>query len=182
MPDFTGHWRWEGKPGHVQIGGVLRSLSFDSNVGPDDHELGWGVNLSGGLKTFGADNLIASFSYGDGIGRYIQDLPSGSAGVVDAEGNLHTLSAWGAMIGYRHQWSEKWRSTVSYSFVQLDNRSEQGDFAYDQTHYAQGNLVWAPTKNFYVGLEYLYGFKEARNDNSGDDHRVQLSLQYKLVR
>jgi hypothetical protein len=182
MPDFTGHWRWEGKPGHVQIGGVLRSLSFDSNVGPDDHELGWGVNLSGGLKTFGADNLIASFSYGDGIGRYIQDLPSGSAGVVDAEGNLHTLSAWGAMIGYRHQWSEKWRSTVSYSFVQLDNRSEQGDFAYDQTHYAQGNLVWAPTKNFYVGLEYLYGFKEARNDNSGDNHRVQLSLQYKLVR
>lgn len=182
MPDFAGHWRWEGPPGHVQLGGVLRSLAFDNNAGPDASEVGWGLNLSGGLKTFGADNLIASFSYGDGIGRYIQDLPSGSAGVVDASGDLHLLTAWGAMVGYRHQWSEKWRSTISYSYVNLDSRPEQGDYAYDQTHYGQANVIWAPTKNFYVGLEYLYGHKEARNGNSGDDHRVQMSFQYKLVR
>lgn len=182
MPDFAGNWRWEGKPGHIQVGGVLRSLSYDGNAGPDDSAMGWGLNLSGGLKTFGSDSLVASLTYGDGIGRYIQDLPSGSAGVVDGLGDLHLLSAWGAMLGYRHQWSEKWRSTVSYGYVQLDSSSEQGDFAYDQTHYAQANLIWAPTKNFYVGLEYLYGLKETRNGNNGDDHRVQLSLQYKLVR
>ena len=182
MPDFTANWRWEGKPGHVQLGGVLRSLSYDSNVDDDDSELGWGFNLSGGLKTFGADSVIASFSYGDGIGRYIQDLPSDSGGVVDDEGNLQTLTAWGAMLGYRHQWSEQWRSTVSYSYVQLDNREEQGDYAYDRTHYAQANLIWAPTKSFYVGIEYLYGMKEARNGNDGDDHRLQLSFQYKLIR
>ncbi|HRZ58149.1 MAG TPA: DcaP family trimeric outer membrane transporter, partial [Candidatus Paceibacterota bacterium] len=164
------------------VGGILRSLSYDNNAGPDDSAMGWGLNVSGGLKTFGSDSLVATLSYGDGIGRYIQDLPSGSAGVVDALGDLHLLRAWGAMLGYRHQWSEKWRSTVSYGYVQLDSSSEQGDFAYDQTHYAQANLIWAPTKNFYVGLEYLYGRKEAQNGNSGDDHRVQLSLQYKLVR
>ncbi len=182
MPDFVANWRWEGKPGHVQVGGVLRGLSYDNSTGPTDTALGWGLNLSGGLKTFGADSLMASFLYGEGIGRYIQDLPSGSAGVVDAYGDLHLLPAWGAMVGYRHQWSEQWRSTVSYSYVKLDSRPEQGDFAYDQTHFAQGNLIWAPTKSFYVGLEYLYGHKEARNGHSGDDHRVQLSLQYKLVR
>jgi len=182
MPDFTANWRWEGKPGHVQLGGVLRSLSFDNNAGPDDSELGWGLNLSGALKVFKTDNLIASVSYGDGIGRYIQDLPSGSAALVDASGSLNTLTAWGAMAGYRHQWSDQWRSTVSYSYVKLDNRPEQGNFAYDNTHYAQANLVWAPTKNFYVGLEYLYGFKGVRNGADGDDHRLQLSFQYKLVR
>lgn len=182
LPDFTTHLRWEGKPGHVQIGGVLRSLSYENNVGPEESELGWGLNISGALKTFGADNLIASVIYGEGIGRYVQDLPGGSAGVVDASGDLHLLPAWGAMLGYRHQWGEAWRSTVSYSYVQLDNRAEQGDFAYDNTHYAQGNLIWAPTKNFYVGLEYLYGMKETRNGSTGDDHRVQVSFQYKLVR
>ncbi|HNQ89048.1 MAG TPA: DcaP family trimeric outer membrane transporter [Verrucomicrobiota bacterium] len=182
MPDFAGHWRWEGKPGHVQLGGVLRSLSYDNNAGPDDSALGWGVNCSGALKTFGADSLIASLSYGEGIGRYIQDLPTGSAGVVDASGDLHLLTAWGAMVGYRHQWSERWRSTLSYGYVQLDNRADQGAFAYDQTHYAQANLVWMPTRHFYVGLEYLYGVKEARNGNSGDDHRLQISMQYKLIR
>ena len=181
MPDFTGNWRWEGKPGHVQVGGVVRSLAYDG-VATDDTQIGWGLNLSGGLKTFGADSLVASFSYGDGIGRYIQDLPSGSAGVVDAQGKLHTLSAWGAMLGYRHQWNEKLRSTVSYSYVQMDNRVEQGDFAYDNTHYAQANIIWAVTKNMYVGLEYMYGRKETRNGSDGDDHRIQLSLQYKLIR
>jgi len=184
MPDFAGNWRWEGKPGHVQVSGLLRGLSFDSNTNiiSDDSELGWGVNVSGALKTFGADSLLASFSYGDGIGRYIQDLPSNSGGVVDADGDLHTLTAWGAMIAYRHQWCEKWRSTASYSYVQLDNRAELGDLAYENTHYAQANLIWAPTKNMYIGLEYLYGIKEARNGNDGDAHRVQLSFQYKLIR
>lgn len=182
MPDFAGNWRWEGKPGHVQVGGLLRSLAYDSSIGPDDTELGWGVNLSGGLKTFGQDSLVASVSYGDGIGRYIQDLPGGSAGVIGPTGDLETLTAWGAMLGYRHQWSEKWRSTISYSYVELDNRAEQGDFAYDHTHYAQANIIWAPTKNFYVGLEYMYGTKETRNGSNGDNHRVQLSFQYKLVR
>lgn len=182
MPDFAGHWRWEGKPGHVQLGGVARSLAFDDNAGRDDSEFGWGLNLSGGVKLFQADSLLASVSYGDGIGRYIQDLPGGSGGVVDANGDLHTLTAWGAMLGYRRQWSVKWRSTVSYSYVQLDNRFDQGDFAMDDTHYAQANLIWAPTKSFYVGLEYLYGMKEARNGHDGEDHRVLLSLQYKLIR
>lgn len=102
--------------------------------------------------------------------------------MVDAQGNLHTLSVWGAMVGYRHPWSEKWRSTVSYSYVKLDSLAEQGDFAYDQTHYAQANIIWTPTKSFYVGLEYLYGHKEVQNGNGGDDHRVQLSLQYTLIR
>ncbi|MCW5551399.1 MAG: porin [Verrucomicrobiae bacterium] len=182
MPDFTANWRWEGKPGHVQVGGVLRSLSYDNSTGPTDSALGWGLNVSGRLKVFGADSLMASLLYGEGIGRYIQDLPSGSGAVVDAAGNLHTLPAWGAMVGYRHEWSETWRSTASYSYVTLDHRAELSDFAYDSTHYAQCNLIWAPTKNLYVGLEYLYGYKEARNGSTGDDHRVQISLQYKLIR
>jgi len=182
MPDFAANWRWEGKPGHVQVGGLLRSLAYDNSTGPTDTAVGWGLNLSGAWKVFEADSVLASFSYGQGIGRYIQDLPSGSGAVVDAEGNLHTLPAWGAMIGYRHQWSEKWRSTVSYNYVQLDNVAEQGDFAYDHTHYAQANIIWSPTRNFYVGLEYLYGLKGTRNGADGDDHRVQLSLQYKLIR
>jgi hypothetical protein len=182
MPDFTANWRLEGHPGHVQIGGLLRSLSYDNSTGPTDTALGWGLNLSGALNTFDQDCLQASLSYGEGIGRYIQDLPSGSGGVVDAQGNLHPLTAWGATLGYRHQWCEKWRSTVSYSYVKLDSRPELGAFAFDQTHYAQANLIWSPTKNFYVGIEYLYGHKETRNGNEGDDHRVQLSFQYKLIR
>jgi hypothetical protein len=182
MPDFASHWRMEGKYGHVQLGGILRALSYDNSAGTDDTAIGWGVNLSGVRKVGKMDSVMGLVTYGDGIGRYIQDLPGNSAAIVDPSGDLETLSAWGAMVGYRHFWAEQWRSTVSYSYVEMDNIAAQGAFAYDHTHYAQGNLVWSPTKNFYVGIEYLYGFKEARDGASGDDHRIQLSLQYKLVR
>ena len=180
MPDFISHWRWAGKPGHVQLGGVVRCLSYDTGS-ETDSALGWGLNLAGSLKTWGEDSLMASGSFGDGLGRYVQDL-SDSGAVADANGDLHTLRTYGGMVAYRHFWNEKWRSTASYSYVRLDNRAEQGDFAYDYTHYAQVNLIWAVSKNFSVGLEYLYGMKQARNGNDGDDHRVQLSLQYKLIR
>ena len=76
--------------------------------------------------------------------------------MVDAQGDLHTLSAWGAMLGYRHQWNEKWRSTVSYSYVQLDTRSSSREASPTITPIMpQANIIWAVTKNMYVGLEYL---------------------------
>ena len=97
IPDFASNWRWEGKPGHVQVSGILRSLSFDNNAGPHDSKFGWGAGIAGGLKTWGEDSLVGNFSYGNGIGRYIQDLPSGSCQFVDADGHLRvrTLTAWG---------------------------------------------------------------------------------------
>ncbi len=182
LPDFTGQWRWEGKPGHVQIGGLARSVAYDNSAGSDDTAFGWGVNISGVVHTWGRDGVVGRFTYGDGIGRYMQDLPGGSAAVATASGELETLAAWGAMVGYRHFWSENWHSEATYGYLELENRAEQGPKAYDHTHYAQANLVWAAAKSFYVGLEYVYGLKGARDGSDGDAHRVQLSLQYKLMR
>ncbi len=182
MPDLTSQWRLEGKAGHVQISGVIRRLGYNNNAGPEDSTFGWGTQIAGGLKTWGDDVLLGNFSYGDGIGRYIQDLPGGSGAVVEPNDHLHALTAWGTMLSYRHQWTEKWRSTVTYSYVKLDSVPEMGGFAYDHTHYAQANLIWAASKNFYVGIEYLYGLKQTLNGNSGNDQRIQLSFQYKLVR
>lgn len=181
-PDFTAHWRWEGRAGHVQVGGVVRSLVYEDSSGSSDNPLGWGLNLSGVLRAGKQDNLLASLSYGHGIGRYIQDLPGGSAAVVDAHGQLTLLPAFGAYVGYQHRWAEHWRSTATYGYVQLDNRAEQGGGALDHTHYVSANLIWAPTVHFSMGLEYLYGFKQVRSGETGEDHRVQYSIKYNLVR
>jgi DcaP outer membrane protein len=181
-PDLAAHWRWEGQPGHLQIGGILRSLAYENNPGPCEKALGWGLNLSGAWHTFGKDSLLATATYGDGIGRYLQDLPGGSAAVVASDGHLATLTAFGGYLGYQHYWSDHWRSTVTWSYVQLDNRAEQGNSAFDQTHYFSANLVWAPTPSVSMGLEYLYGFKEERSGREGDDDRVEFSIKYNLVR
>ena len=181
LPDFAGHWRWEGPRGHLQVGGLARALAYDNSAGHDDTAFGWGANVSGVVHTWGQDGIVARFTYGDGIGRYVQDLPGSSSAVALASGELETVPAWGAMLGYRHFWNDHWRSEFTYGYLELDGLAEMGPKAYDHTHYAQANLVWAPAKNFYVGLEYLFGIKGTADNSEGDAHRLQLSLQYKLA-
>jgi hypothetical protein len=42
------------------------------------------------------------------------------------------------------------------------------------------NIVWQLRERLSVGLEALYGKKEAQNDSTGDVWRIQLGLVYKL--
>jgi hypothetical protein len=53
------------------------------------------------------------------------------------------------------------RSTLTYGYVNLDNASGQADTFYHSSHYASANLVWQLRKRLSVGLEGLYGMKEA---------------------
>ncbi|MBE7498225.1 MAG: porin [Verrucomicrobiaceae bacterium] len=180
MPDFTGHWRLEGEAGHVQVSGLARSLAWEGAAGMGDSAFAWGANISGVLHTTKRDSVVAGLTVGDGIGRYMQDLPAGSGAVVDTAGRLNTLSGWGGHVGYRHFWSERWRSEFSVGCIDMETAGEQGPKAYDRTLYSEVNLIWAPSKRFYVGLGYLYGSKTTRDGSEGDAHRVQLSMQFKL--
>jgi hypothetical protein len=180
MPDFTTQLRLEGHPGHLQLSGVARALAWESTAGPKDSAFGWAANLSGGMRTWRQDSVVGNVTYGDGIGRYMQDLPSGSGAVVTADGELATLRAWGGFAGYRHFWSDSWRSGATYGYAKLFNRAVQGDKAYDHTHYAQANLTWSPIAKFLIGAEYLFGRKATRDGSDGNAHRAQMSVQYKL--
>jgi hypothetical protein len=182
MPDIATHWRWEGPLGHLQLGGIVRALSCETTSGGGQTEVGWGGNLSGALKTTGQDILMADFIYGDGIGRFIQDLPSGSAGIVDATGRLKTITAWTGMLSYRHQWGPQWRSIATYGYTEMESPAELGGFAYENAHYFQANWIWSPVADLSIGLEYLYGIRTVRSGSTGDDQRLQLSIRYQLFR
>ena len=182
-PDLTAHVRYEDKKlGHVQLSGIYRYLSF-RNDNVHQGVSGWGVSLSGEINLFAHDALTFQGTYGDGIARYIQD-PSGQNedAALDDNGVLRALPAWGVAIGYTHQWTDKWRSTVSYGHANVDTENSNGPFAYDHSNYVSANLIyqWSPT--FRLGLEYLYGTNEVRNEASHDGQRVNFVLKYDLVK
>jgi hypothetical protein len=173
--------RYEDKKlGHVQLSGIYRYLSFRND---NSHQgvSGWGVSLSGEINLFTHDALTFQGTYGDGIARYIQD-PSGQNedAALDDNGVLRALPAWGVAIGYTHQWTDKWRSTVSYGHANVDTENSNGPFAYDHSNYVSANLIYQWT--FRLGLEYLYGANEVRNEASHDGQRVNFVLKYDLVK
>jgi len=184
LPDFVAQWRWEGALGHIQIAALVRELSYEntSTSRTEYNTTGYGYRASGVLNIANSDNLFLAVVGGEGIGRYIIDLPFGSAAVVAADGTLNALRADGAVAAYEHHWHQQWRSTFSYSYLKLDSQPVQGPFAFKESEYVQGNLIWAPTKTFSVGAEYLHGRREALSGASGNDSRVQMSLRYALVR
>jgi hypothetical protein len=183
MPDFGFNTRYEKAGfGHLQFSTMFRDLGATDSVGNDDHVFGWGVNLSAGFDLTKKDSLQLLGIYGEGVGGMGNDTSFlNSDAAFDANGHLVAMPYWSLMAGMTHRWTDTLRSTITYGYVNLDNASGQASTFYHTSHYASANLIWQLRKRLSIGLEGLYGLKEARNGvDSGDHWRVQLGMVYSL--
>lgn len=176
-------FRWEGDPGHLQGATILRQLSYETNDGGSQDVFGWGISLSGSLNVFEKDKISAQVTYGEGIGRYVNDLGGNDMdAALDSHGDLEAIPVFAAMAGYTHHWNECWRSTIAGGYVHSDSPDSLGGFAIDNTLYASANIMFHPTKSFRMGMEYLYGEKETTDGSDGDAHRLNFVIRYDLVK
>ena len=188
MPDLIARAiRDHSEGGHVQLAGVLRQIRGEADPGDVRMDWGWGLSGSGvfpfrigSLK----DRVLFQVNVGKGIARYINDLESlgGTDAVFDStSGELHALPALGWYVGYEHSWKE-WkevetmnlRSTILWSFVDVDNFDFQPPNAYDRTNRFAVNLVFSPADRVDVGVEVIRGSRENRDGEKGYATQVQL--------
>ena len=156
--------------------------SYDSFPGAgverEGTRTGWGVNLSGWIKTIDKDRVTGQIVYGEGIASYMND------GGVDIAPNASfraaTVPTLGAFLYYDHYWSEKWSSSIGGSIHRQDNTGNQDDKAFRQGSYASTNLLWYPARNVIAGGELLWGRLELKDGKTFNDTRVQFSGQYKF--
>ena len=172
---------------HVKTSLLLRQIEakWDLDRSVADSTFGWGLSVSGkvGLGISDErDNILFQFNFGDGIGRYINDLQE--VGGQDAEfdpltGELETLSVFGGYVAYQHWWRESVRSTLTYSWVDVNNRDFQADSAYARTDRAIINLLWSPVDRVDVGGELLWGRRENLDGSYGTARQIQLGAKYR---
>jgi hypothetical protein len=173
---------------HVKTSLLLRQIEaeWDLDSSITDSKFGWGVSVSGriGLDIWDErDNILFQFNYGDGIGRYINDLQE--VGGQDAEfnpltGELETLNVFSSYVAYQHWWRESLRSTLTYSWVDVDNLNFQDDSAYARTDRAIINLLWSPVTRIDVGGELLWGRRENKDGASGTARQIQFGAKYRF--
>jgi hypothetical protein len=195
LPDLTAQYRYNGSWGHAQIAGILRKVGYDTigtpNNEPKNSELGWGVNLSGNVKTWNRDVLHLSAVYGEGIASYMNDggtdlgpeLTGGvSPPIVGAPpaGSLRgeVVPLLGLMAYYDHYWNDQWSTSLGWSMVDVENTSFQEAGAFNSAQYASINLLWAPDPRIMMGAELLWGNREDLDGAKGDDTRLQVSFKY----
>jgi len=190
-----GNWNY-------RVGFVLRELSAIDNIVPDNGDdtptakqntTGWGFTTGGRqpISIWGeTDYLLWQLTYGKGIGHYINDLQTvgGGDAVFDPEGKLKALPVFAGYLSYQHQWPMTWkfmkawpgilRSNFTYSWVDIDNYDYQLGAAYSSTYRASTNLIYIPTKDFSVGVEYLWGKRKNKSGSSGSANQLQFSARY----
>ena len=192
-PDGTIRLRQEFPGGHVQVSALFRDVAAfvtTNGVAKTNSVFGWGLNLSGGFKTFGKDNMVLAVVGGHGISRYIQDTSGlGIDAEVTTSGSRPHLQATpdvGVEAAYQHYWRKTLRSSAIYSYVAVNNPALSAFVpggTFNHSDYMGGNLIWNPfSSSLNVGAEVLYGWQQLQNGNKGDDTRFQFSAKYSFVK
>jgi hypothetical protein len=186
-PDISGHYRMAGKMGHVQIAGIYRRINYDDlNATPNfdltGHVNGWGINLSSNVK-LKKHLLRLQYVYGEGIENYMNDAPA-DIGIKSNSGNLKTpvvgkaLPISGVVAFMDLNFSDKWTSTIGYSFAGITNSDGQSPTAMKDGHYALGNILYYPTKGVFLGPELQWGQRVGKDGFISKDYKIQFSAKY----
>ena len=189
LPDLTAQWRTEGGWGHLQVGGILRKVGYEFRSTPADRwssgsDTGWGINLATVLNVLERDAVRLQLVYGEGIASYMNDggmdlaprarYTNGVLTDVDAE----AVPLTGVVAYYDHWWSDRWSSSIGYSFTEVDNTNFQDPGSFHKGQYASTNLLFYPGENLMMGGELMWGERENNDGASADDVRFQFSVKY----
>ena len=176
--DLTAAIKYTGQAYTAKFAGVGRWLTAENGLGGaadiDETEFGWGLHASLSATVFGRDTVQVNLQGGDGIGRYM--LAPGLGAFLDADGNLDTVTQYGAVVGYIHHWNDYLRSQVAWGHVEVDDDDVPETVAstLDTVHF---NLQWAPVPRVSLGIEGIYGRAEVDNNTFGDDTNDQWRIQ-----
>ncbi|HWS96721.1 MAG TPA: DcaP family trimeric outer membrane transporter [Candidatus Methylomirabilis sp.] len=184
-PDGTLKIRREMDRGHLQLSALFRSVAAFLPDGRHEAVFGWGFNFAGATRLFGKDTIVYQGAYGNGIERYINDTSGlGEDAAVSSLQSPHiqALPVVATYGGLQHFWSQRFRSSIVYSFVQVQNTEAQPGSVYHQGNYTAGNLIWNPFGSLTVGTEFLYGWRVNKDGSSGNAPRIQFSAKYNFIR
>ncbi len=182
VPDIIARVNFGGSYGKYSVAGMVRNLKIDSYTGTthtyDDSVWGYAISLNASIPTYGKDNLILQFNYGDALGRYMES-EFADAFINPRTGDIEKNDQFGVVVGYRHFWASNLRSSVIYSYAERDNDDKYVTDAVDKDYQSvHANLIWSPVNRVNIGAEYIWAYRELESNADGDMNRIQFSFQF----
>lgn len=191
LPDLSAEYRRAFGFGYIELAGIVRRMEWEDQdpAAPDlnGDATGWGVNLSTNVKLGSKAIFRGSALYGEGVQNYMNDAPV-DVGIKNNTGNTAkpvegvALPVTGVSAFFDLNWSERFSSSVGYSFIDIDNSSAQAPDAFKKGQYAIGNLMYYPVKNAMMGIEFQWGDRENFSDGwSTSISKIQFSAKYNFA-
>lgn len=176
LPDAVVRYNIKGDFGNVSVSGLLRQLAYDTGI-KSGETFGWGVSVSGLVKTGGKDDVRFNVFGGEGVGRYV-GLNTVNAAVENAAGELEAIPVYGGLVAWRHPFGETARLSVGYSGLFADHPDFTFGTPTKQTQSAFAAILWDIAPKVTVGTELLYGIRELESGTDGELSRFTFSTKY----
>jgi hypothetical protein len=183
IPDVVARYNFTSEGGSAySLAGIVRQLNIEETQGGtqlDASEMGYGVSFAGVIPV-GKDDFKFTATYGEGLGRYMA-LNYANAGVLDANGDIETITSYGGFAAYRHWWNDQWRTSVTLSGFSADNNATlTGGEVNKEAYSSYINLLYSPSKPVTFGVEFMRALNERENGTDGDLNRIMFSAKYVL--
>lgn len=158
--------------GYLRLAGLGVQLESDT-----DEEFTGGIHLSGRLNTpfTGSEknNIAFAAQAGSGFVHYYSSFVGELDGVISDDGSIEPTDIVGAYVGYQHFWTDRWRSTVTGSFFDLDLPEGADPLAHSYSDRVSANLFYTPTDGVTLGLEGIFNTLETLDGSEGDGVRIE---------
>lgn len=159
--------------GHVQLASVFRSITVRNINGDLQILAGYGGLFSGKINLMNKLALKYQMYCGKGIARYVEALTGEGLDVIydNIENIYRPLVTYGGYISAGNKWSKIFSNDLTVGVTRIVNIDSQPGDAFKYSYYASGNLFIYLGDIINIGLEYSFGKRENKNNESGDANR-----------
>lgn len=171
-PDVTAAVTYADDWGLVKAAALGRYLGSPLDEG--DGAAAWGVNLSGNVSPWQGGKLLGSFTYGDGVGRYIINGVTQDA-FVEADGDVEPIEAWGVTAQISQAFTPSLTGAVAFGRYQVEETFAPDDL--DNVNTVHTSLFYSPLDRVTFGGEVIWGNREDADGASDDNIRLQGAVQ-----
>ncbi len=184
FPDVIGRLRRSGEWGHIQVAGVIRSISTNASglTHNEAARVGYGLLVSGRIYLGGEKphRMLFQLVGGRAISRYISTLARKGLDVVydPVTGSINLIPTFGGYLSYARQWASSLLSYVTVGFVRLGNVEAQSGDSFRFSRYISGNVFWDVAPGTRLGAEYSWGLRENKDRSHGTASRISFILMY----
>lgn len=177
VPDLVARYNHSAGWGSFMAALMARELSYENGT-LNDTTVGYGASLSAKVNLPAGDDLRFTLIAGEGLGRYVA-LNASNDAVVDASQGLEAIGLTAYSASFRHQWSPKWRSSLMWSQLLVDNDvALTGKAVAESTQSVAVNLIRQVADKYLVGVEYRHANQALESGADGDLDRLQFSAKY----
>jgi len=180
IPNMAARIKKYGSRGHVQLAGVLRSLTAKNAANRSQQLMGYGGLLSGRAVLNERQDLLFQVVSGQAIARYVAALAGTGQDVFydPATDQFATVPVLGGELAYGHRWQPHLQSYATAGLVRIYTRDFQPGDALERSEYLSANVMWDEIQGLRTGLEYSWGRRVNKGGENGTANRISFCVYY----